>query len=283
MGSRPTPHSTSGASRSARIIEFTGAPGSGKSTLVSHALARAREQGLRVVERDALLELYLENGLVAKLVGAVAPASEVERTRLRIHQRIEIPLLMRCFAKRFPSGWERFQAELAVLRDETPEEHARVERWVQRGIRQLMMARARSSLADLVLCDEGIAHRSVNLFARPGFPVELARLRDFLSGWAFPDVIVHVRASPKRCAARAWTRGVPKRLAGHSEAALLDFVAASAAVSAEIAGESRRRGLPTHEIENEYPSAQDLLRSAECEALLSTLVSPATATTRSGA
>jgi hypothetical protein len=111
----------------------------------------------------------------------------------------------------------------------------------------------------------------------------VARLRDFLAGWALPDVIVHVRSSQERCAQRAWTRGVPKRLAGRNEAELRDFVATSAAISAEIAKEARRRGLPTYEIENEHPSSEDLLRSSECGALLAALMAFPTVPTRADA
>ena len=41
------------------IVEFTGAPGSGKTTLASHALARAKERGFDVVEGpDVELDYY---------------------------------------------------------------------------------------------------------------------------------------------------------------------------------------------------------------------------------
>jgi hypothetical protein len=143
---------------------------------------------------------------------------------------------------------------------------------VERGIRQFVMARARSSQLDLVLCDEGIAHRSITLFVRARPRLDLERLRDFLRSWALPDRVVHVRASLDRCAERAWSRGVPKRLEGSGDAELREFLGACATVSAEIAREARRRGLPVLEIENEHPSAEELLDSPQCAALLDELL-----------
>jgi thymidylate kinase len=254
------------------IVEFTGAPGSGKSTLASHVLARAREQGIAVVECREILPVYLKTGPMAWLVRALLPAARFDHRRLRLHQQFDHPLLLPRFAARHPRGWKLFRDELERIRTETPEEHARIERWVERGIRQFVMARARSSRLDLVLCDEGIAHRSITLFVSSRPELELARLRSFLRRWALPDVVVHVRASLERCAERTRSRGVPKRLEGKGDAELRAFVGACAAVSDEIAREARRRGFPTLEIDNEHPSPEDFLGSPQCAPLIDDLL-----------
>ena len=254
------------------IVEFTGVPGSGKSTLASHTLARARELGIDVVEGRAILPVYLKTGPMAWLVRNLLPFAAFDHRRMRFHQQIEHPLLLPRFAGRHPLGWRRFRAELERIRAETPGEHARIERWVERGIRQFVMARARSSQLDLVVCDEGITHRSITLFVSPRPQLDLARLRSFLGSWAFPDVVVLVHASLERCAERAWSRGVPKRLEGEGDAELRGFLEACATVSTEIAQEARRRGLPVLEIDNEHPSAEALLESPQCAALVDTLL-----------
>ena len=100
----------------------------------------------------------------------------------------------------------------------------------------------------------------------------MARLRSFLRSWALPDVVVQVRASLERCAERTWSRGVPKRLEGKGDAELRAFVGACAAVSDEIVQEARRRGIPTLEIDNEHPTAEKLLGSPQCEALVDDLL-----------
>jgi len=254
------------------IVEFTGAPGSGKSTLASHALARAKERGVDVVEGRAILPVYLGTGPMAWLVRNLLPFTKFDHRRMRFHQQIEHPLLLPRFATRHPRGWRLLRAELERIRAETPEEHARIERWVERGIRQFVMARARSSQLDLVLCDEGISHRSITLFVSSRPQLDLERLRSFLGSWALPDVVVHLRASLERCAERAWSRGVPKRLEGAGDAELREFLEACATVSTEIAQEARRRGLPVIEIENEHPSPEDLLESPQCAALIDDLL-----------
>jgi hypothetical protein len=220
---------------------------------------------------------------MAWIVRHLLPFTSFPHRRMRFHQQLEYPVLLPRFAARHPRGWRLFRAELERIRDETPEEHARIQRWVERGIRRFVMARARSSQLDLVLCDEGIAHRTITLFVRARPQIDLARLRSFLRSWALPDAVVHVRASPERCAERTRSRGVPKRLEGEGDAALLEFVAACATVSAEIAAEARRRGLPTHEIESEHASAEELLASPQCAALVEQLLRPPRAGTRRGA
>jgi thymidylate kinase len=272
MGSEGT--STPAGSRRGVMVEFTGAPGSGKSTIASHTLARARERGIAVVEYREILPVYLKTGPTAWLVRALLPAHRVDHRRMRLFQQIEDPLLLPRFAGRHPRGWRLFRGELERIRAETPEEHARIERWVERGIRQFVMARARSSRLDLVLCDEGVAHRSITLFVRSRPQLELDRLRSFLRSWALPDVVVHVRASLERCAERTRSRGVPKRLEGKGDAELRAFVEACAAVSEEIVEEARRRGLPALEIDNEHPSVEDLLRSPRCAGLVDELLKP---------
>jgi RecA/RadA recombinase len=259
-------------SRRGSIVEFTGAPGSGKSTLASHALARAGERGIAAVECREILPVYLKTGPMARLVRTLLPAPRFDHRRLRLHQQLEFPLLLPRFAARHPRGWRMFREELERIRTETPEEHARIERWVERGIRRYVMARARTSRLDLVLCDEGIAHRSINLFVSSRPDLELARLRGFLRRWALPDAVVHVRASLERCAERTRSRGVPKRLEGRGDDELRAFVRACATASDEIAREARRRGLPTLEIDNDHPTAEGLLASPRCASLLNDLL-----------
>jgi dephospho-CoA kinase len=254
------------------IVEFTGAPGSGKSTIASHLLALARERGIAVVEGREILPVYLNTGPMAWFVRNLLPFTAFDHRRLRFHHQVEHPLLLPRFAARHPRGWRMFRAELERIGAEDPEERSRIERWMERGIRQFVMARARSSQLDLVLCDEGISHRSINLFVSSRPQLDVPRLRSFLRSWALPDVVVQVRASLERCVERTWSRGVPKRLEGEGGAELWAFVGACAAVSAEIAQEARRRGLPTLEIDNEHPSAEELLGSPRCAALVDELL-----------
>ena len=272
MSSRANPRRARALFQRGVIVEFTGAPGSGKSTLASHALAQATERGLAAVEGRAIRPVYLETGPMAWLVRNLLPFTYFDHRRRRFYDQIEHPLLLPRFAGRHPRGWRLLRAELERIRAETPEDYHRIKRWVERGIRQFVMARARSSRLDLVVCDEGIAHRSITLFVSPRPMLDLARLRSFLGSWALPDLLVHVRAGLEHCAERTRSRGVPKRLEGEGDAALREFLGACATVSDEIAREARRRGLPVLEIDNQHPSAEDLLGSPQCAALLDSLL-----------
>ena len=217
-------------------------------------------------------------GLLWMLGLLFVEAGEVEKAEETKRQLVEAEysdVLIRYLDARIELSqghWLDARQRLERIRAETPEEHQRIERWVERGIRQFVMARARSSQLDLVLCDEGIAHRSITLFVSPRPELERARLRSFLRCWALPDLVVQVRAGLDRCAERTRSRGVPKRLEGKGDAALRAFVEASATVSDEIAREARRRGLPTLEIDNEHASAEEFLASPQSASLLDQLL-----------
>jgi RecA/RadA recombinase len=274
MGSSSTSRRAATESRRGVIVEFTGVPGSGKSTLSSHALARARERGLEVVEGRAIRPVYLQAGPMAWFVRHLLPFTSFDHRRRRFYDQIELPLLLPRFAARHPRGWRLLRAELERIRGETPEEHERIERWMEREIRHFVMARARSSRLDLILCDEGIAHRCITLFASSRPELERTRLRRFLRCWALPDVVVQVRASSERCLERTRSRYVPKRVRGKGDAALRAFLGACATVGDEIAQEARRRGLPALEIDNEHASVEEFLGSPQCAALLDQLLHP---------
>lgn len=254
------------------IVEFTGPPGSGKSTLASFVIERVRERGASVVEGREILPIYLKSGPLALLVRSLLPASRVDHRRLRLYQQIDHPLLLPRFAARHPRGFRLFRSELERIRAEAPEEHARIERWVERGIHRFVMARARSARLDLVVCDEGICHRCINLFVGWQQELDLARLRGFLACWALPDMVVQVTASLEHCTERIRARGGLKRLEGKGNAELRAFVEECAVASAEIAREARRRGRPTVEIANDHPSAEEFLASSQCSGLVERLL-----------
>jgi Ser/Thr protein kinase RdoA (MazF antagonist) len=75
----------------------------------------------------------------------------------------------------------------------------------------------------VVLVDEGLVHRAVNLFGWYPQPSAEA-VRHYASLVPLPDALVSVQADPDDARARAFARGAPKRLAGRSDDDVSAFI-----------------------------------------------------------
>ncbi len=254
------------------VVEFTGSPGAGKSTVASRCAELARARGLRVPEREAVRDLYLRHGWLGRLAGPQLAEREVAGQRLEYFKEVETPRLLRGFRLRHPRGWRGYRAALEEIRADDPDEAEVLERWVDQSILTWRMLRRRASRVDFFAWEEGIAHRALNLFVRPGRPLDEDAVRAFLRRWALPDALVWVQADTDACLSRMAARGLPERLVGHGPEAVRAFVESGARVSAAIAAEARRRGLPVLELENRQPDRAALLASGACEELLERLL-----------
>jgi hypothetical protein len=265
------------------LVEFTGPPGAGKSALAARVAELFAARGLRVPARAAIRDLHLRHGWIGRLAGAQLGREEVAGQRLEYFKDVETPWLLRRFRWRHPLGWRRCQAELAALRRADPDDAETVARWIEQSVLTYAMLRAQARRIDAFLWEEGIAHRAVNLFVRPGAPLDLAAVRGFLRRWAFPDALVHVDADLDACVARLASRGGTDRLAGRGPAEVRAFVEAAAAVAQEIVAEARRRRIPTFAFENRYPTLEALIASPACVALADGLQRALRAAPRSAA
>lgn len=250
-----------------RVVEFTGPPGGGKSTLAERCAQVLRERGLRIPERDEVRALHLRYGWIGRLAGSQVRERDVAGQRLQYFKEVETPLLLRRFRVFHPRGWRRWREAVADVRERDAASAEMLERWVERAVLMWLMLRAQRRRIDLFLWEEGIAHRAVNLFAHPDAPLDEARLVSFLRAWPFPDALVHVDADVDACLARLAERGLPERLADRAPAEVRSFVERGARVTRAIAEEARRRGLPVFELTNRAGSAQAFLASDPCTAL----------------
>lgn len=266
-----------------RVVEFTGPPGGGKSTLADRCARVLRERGLQIPERDDVRALHLRYGWIGRLAGSQVRERDVAGQRLEYFKEVETPFLLRRFRLFHPRAWRHWREAVADVRDRDAASAEMLERWVERSVLTWLMLRAQRRRMDLFLWEEGIAHRAVNLFAHPDAPLDEARLVAFLRAWPFPDALVYVDADVDACLARLGERGLPERLADRAPAEVRGFVERSADVARAIAEEARRRRLPVFELGNRADSADAFLASDACVALPDALLGALRARPRSAA
>lgn len=235
------------------IIELIGIAGSGKSTLSASILAGLEAAGVQAwTSRELTDEFRRRRGLVriaARLPFAGPPVREFHERRVEKRRRRAI----QAYREGHATGWAIFEERVARLAETSSEESRIVRSFVERHVFLFVAHRYGAKRGRVLVSDEGIAQRAVNLFATRAAELDTATLARFLRGWALPDVLVHVRADVDRCSARIHARGLPKRLLGRGPDEVAAFLRSSGTVIDQIRAEGERRRAPILTIDNDGP------------------------------
>jgi Ser/Thr protein kinase RdoA (MazF antagonist) len=203
------------------IVELAGPIGAGKS-----AIAKALPEALRA------------RGISASRLDDVAgfnrPRSWVWNT---------------LFAARHPRlTWAAWRA---VARAPIPWWHRRLIFGLTVGVGgRIAYARRRVPPQHVVLVDEGLVHRAVNLFG--WYPTASKdAVRRYISLVPMPDALIAVNADADAALRRALARGLPKRLAGRSDEDIAGFVSRARVIAtAAVGAVQRRSGVRVIKIKN---------------------------------
>lgn len=229
------------------IVELLGPPGAGKSALVP-VLVRALSQHIGGIAEfsDAAVDRLLRRTPPARVVIPMLGANHLRWLRLLLvdlpygasfmasHPRLTLSALSA--ALRSPVGWGHRRTLFA--------------RWAGVAARQQFL-RGRMG-GGIAIFDEGLYHRSVNLFAWRALDqaadgrataAERTQLRRYLRLAPAPDLAVFVDAPDDVTAQRLARRGLPLRLRRHGVRDATLFLNAAAriarAVPIEVAGRCR--------------------------------------------
>lgn len=234
------------------IVEFIGAPGAGKTTLMPLVRDHFRALGLQ-----AYPALDAARPFAARTVpGRVAARIPIHRLRRfllwqifyafsRVHRgefRREHPDLMRAVLD--------FQARRPIPGSDL---HHVLHWFVHHtGVHSFLGARAKPG--EVLIYDEGFVHRVVQLFASEDEPLESAPVAAYLDLIPKPDLVIYARASRVICEQRVRERGIWPRFSRKEPGATSRFIRNAHHVVAFAVGHIRSAGWQMIEVVNEAPA-----------------------------
>ncbi len=188
------------------ILELAGAPGAGKTTLGPQILSTLRSFDMDAVMAEDAVRPVVRSTLVGRLLRPLPPGG--------IRRAIEWRLFLLCrltFGLAALAARPRLLRLLWVTQRRRPAEaHARDRRvlhWLVRAIGAAQFLSPRIEEDRVVVVDEGVVHRTVQLFTSPFERADRDTISRYVADVPHPDVVVIVEAPPEICAERAIERG----------------------------------------------------------------------------
>lgn len=232
------------------IVELVGIAGSGKTTLTNLVAERLESSGTRTWTNRKISDRYLRAKRLfqaaARIPVAGRPIGSLNAALIsRRRQRI-----LGSFQSEHPIGWAHAEARLASIDQSSPEEAVTLRRFIERHAFLFGAHHLYAEPDRVLVADEGIAQRAVNLFAVRSGETQAREAAEFLEHWAMPDIVVFVAASLDLCEARILERGLPTRLRGRPQQDVAAFLRSSEVIVDEIRRAAIRRQVPVIPVTN---------------------------------
>jgi thymidylate kinase len=249
------------------IVEFIGAPGSGKTSLVSTALDALRACGIEAYSVVGASRPFTARTAAGRLVPAWTP------------KRLRNALLWQLFLLMSAAGRWRSRSDEAALSDfvrmtqqrrpsAAESERRRVVPWLWRlrGVHRFLRRYGRQG--EGIVFDQGHAHRVVQLFASDVEAPDPSAVATYLSLVPQPDLLIHVDAPPGVCERRMIERGMLAHFRDKDQDQISAFVGHAHELVTHAVEEARELGWPVATIDNSrngIAAAQGELRRAIAE------------------
>jgi hypothetical protein len=241
-------------SSACQVVEFMSVPGAGKTTFLPVAREFFVSQGFHartVMEAARPFALRTRTG---RLVGRVSPPF------------LRDPLLWQVFYQTSKVHQYKFHRENRLLMDSTlafqhhrplsPIDRHHVIHWFVNLTGQFSFLNKNARANDLLLFDEGFAHRVVQLFASESETPGLERVTSYLDLIPQPDLVIHPRASLQTCIERVRRRGVWERFRSKEDGALNRFMENARTVVNFSVNYLIAKGWNIVEVENDHQTTE---------------------------
>ena len=234
------------------IIEMTGAPGAGKTTLKGGIEDGCRDAELVPYTIESAARPFAARTALGSVVQRVTP-HRFERRALWVVYRVASAWHTLRMAARRPqlaryvlaTQWRRPSAADARGR--------RVLYWYLRLMGSYGFLRANERPGEVIVIDEGFLHRAVQLHSSTVEAPTSAQMRAYLARVPRPDLIVHVDASLVACRRRVQERGVWPRLGHRSPLEVEQFLGHAHQTVTLVRGELEHLGWPVVDVDNDGP------------------------------
>jgi thymidylate kinase len=223
------------------FIELYGQVGSGKSTVAQAAQRLFLEAGFEPVDMKTAIARCLARSRLGRLAGR-APDAHRRRLLKGVYRYGLYPLYSLRLALTNP---RLFGAVIrAQLGNGLPWWHKRkIWRLFFNLANGLAFVSGRLAQDEIVLLEEGLLHRAVNLFSWHMDGVQDDLLRRYLDHLPVLDLVVYVEAPMDSCRERMLARGLPSRLRPEDDETTAHFFENAghvvALISAHVAGSGR--------------------------------------------
>lgn len=223
------------------IVELAGAPGSGKTSIGVAVEAGCRMAGLQPMWSAASGRVLAFRTPLGRFVPSRlgGPLTRLQRLRSAIAHLALHPSLVWIVGRaqlRRPAG--------AMVRERG------VVRWFVANVGVTTLFRRWSRPGEILLVEEGYAHRVVQLFTSPVESADAEVVERYFDAIPRPDLLVFVRADVTSCLERVKSRGVWDRLAHLSDEELEAFVRHAHAASEFALQAACSRGWDVVEVDN---------------------------------
>ena len=253
--------------RAPRLIELIGVPGSGKTT-VTDLLCRELETVnlVPLTVPEAGRAMARRSWLGAFIPAESKPWGDRLAWKLFEFERLVRGLGFLLVRPGFAVRLIAFQ----LRRPRSARGGRRVVHWWIRaaGARSLLLARCLGN--EIVLLDEGLCHRVVQLFSSADEVPDQEVITRYVRDLPFPDVLIHVVAPVDVSYSRVMNRGVWERLEDEDPARVRTFLSSAAVAISYLLDTEKARNSRVLDVDNsgQAPSGLDILGRLRSEGVL---------------
>jgi len=238
------------------IVEFTGTPGAGKTTLSAALVALLEEQGIAAA---GVVEAARDHVRRTRLGGLIVRCTPPRLRGLLLWQAfyllgvvnafrfgLDRPTLMRCALRSQLGTGLRFRTRAHVLY------------WFVHLCGRYRFLAATATAREVLVLDDGFVQRAVHLFASPFAEPEESQIRTYVDVIPPPELLVVAVAGWRECERRVRERGVWRHARHLSPTQLSNYLEHAERVVEIATRRAREHGWNTLEITTERPDLDGL-------------------------